>query len=87
MQGLQSTGCQVFDIGQTPSPVNYFTICHSGFDGGVQVTASHNPAEDNGLKLQIRNAEAYAGEDIQRLRQRRRVARRAQGVGEWLTAA
>lgn len=70
IKGLVSTGCRVLLIGETPSPVNYFTICHGSYDGGVQVTASHNPAEDNGLKLQIREAEAYAGDDIQRLRER-----------------
>ena len=70
MKGLMNTGCTVFNIGQTPSPVNYFSICNGGFDAGVQVTASHNPAEDNGLKLQLRNAEAYAGESLQTLRKR-----------------
>ena len=69
-KGLMSTGCRVFDIGETPSPVNYFTICNEQFDAGVQVTASHNPAEDNGLKLQIRDAEAYAGKNLQTLRER-----------------
>jgi phosphomannomutase / phosphoglucomutase len=34
------------------------------------VTASHNPAEDNGIKLQVRDAEAYAGEELQSLRRR-----------------
>ncbi len=69
IEGLMSAGCRVLTIGQTPSPVNYFTICHHGTDGGVQVTASHNPKEDNGLKLQIRDAEAYSGDDLQRLRE------------------
>lgn len=68
--GLQAAGCTVLHIGQTPSPVNYCTICTQALDGGVQVTASHNPPQDNGLKLQIRDAEAFAGEDLQRLRQR-----------------
>lgn len=70
MEGLMLAGCTVVDIGQTPSPVNYFTICTQKLDGGVQVTASHNPAEDNGLKLCIADAEAFAGEDLQRLRER-----------------
>ncbi|MDD5751597.1 MAG: phosphomannomutase/phosphoglucomutase [Candidatus Peribacteraceae bacterium] len=70
IEGLVSTGCKVFDIGETPSPVNYFIICNRNFDAGLQVTASHNPKEDNGLKLQIRKAQAFAGEDIQTLRKR-----------------
>lgn len=66
--GLLATGCEVITIGQTPSPVNYFTICDQRSDAGVQVTASHNPKEDNGIKLQLRDAEAYSGDDLQKLR-------------------
>lgn len=69
-EGLLSTGCNVLQIHETPSPVNYFTICDQELDGGVQVTASHNPKEDNGLKLQLQHAEAHAGDDLQRLRER-----------------
>ncbi len=68
--GLVATGCRVLLMGETPSPINYFTICTRKLDGGVQITASHNPAEDNGLKLQTRDAEAYAGDDLQHLRGR-----------------
>ncbi|MDB4978530.1 MAG: phosphomannomutase / phosphoglucomutase [Candidatus Peribacteria bacterium] len=66
--GLVAAGCRVLNMGQTPSPLNYFTICTRNLDGGVQITASHNPAEDNGIKLQTKHAEAYAGEDLQQLR-------------------
>ncbi len=66
--GLVTGGCRVLQIGQTPSPLNYFTICNARLDGSIQVTASHNPKEDNGLKLQLRGAEAFAGEDLQNLR-------------------
>jgi phosphomannomutase/phosphoglucomutase len=69
-KGLLSTGCFIKEIGQTPSPLNYFTICHGKFDAGVQITASHNPKEDNGIKLQIRKAEAFSGESLQVLRKR-----------------
>lgn len=68
--GLTSAGCTVLVMGETPSPVNYFTICRRHLDGGVQITASHNPAEDNGLKLQTRDAEAFSGEELQVLRRR-----------------
>lgn len=67
IDGLVSAGCHVLKIGQTPSPVSYFTVCHKKIDGSVQITASHNPAQDNGLKLQIREAEAYSGDDLQKL--------------------
>ncbi len=68
IDGLLAAGCEVFDIGQTPSPVNYFVICTQKFDAGMQVTASHNPKEDNGIKLCSRNADAFSGEDLQQLR-------------------
>jgi phosphomannomutase/phosphoglucomutase len=68
-QGLMQSGCRVLRIGQTPSPVNYFTICERKTDGGVQITASHNPKDDNGIKLQVRDAEAHSGDDLQRLRE------------------
>lgn len=70
VEGLLTSGCNVLRIGATPSPVNYFTICARNVEGGIHVTASHNPKEDNGLKLQIRDAQAFAGEDLQRLRER-----------------
>jgi phosphomannomutase/phosphoglucomutase len=68
-EGLIAAGCYVLDIGMTPSPVNYFSICNLKVDGGVQITASHNPKDDNGVKLQIRDAEAFSGEELQRLRE------------------
>lgn len=70
VQGLMDAGCYVLRMGQTPSPVNYFTICQQNLDGGIQITASHNPKEDNGLKLQVRNAEAFSGNQLQRIRER-----------------
>ncbi len=70
IEGLLAAGCEVFDIGQTPSPVNYFTICTQKFDAGMQITASHNPKEDNGIKLCTRDADAFSGEDLQQLRRR-----------------
>ncbi len=70
IKGLMEAGCAVQNIGQTPSPVNYFNICTRKTDAGVQITASHNPKEDNGIKLQIRNAESHSGDDLQKLRER-----------------
>lgn len=88
IEGLMQSGCAVKKIGQTPSPVNYFTICNAGFDAGVQITASHNPKEDNGIKLQLRNAEAYSGADLQDLRQRieKKVFKDAKGSSETFDA-
>ena len=69
IQGLQSADCTVLNMGETPSPLNYFTICRLGLDGGAQITASHNPGHDNGIKLQLKDAEAFSGDDLQLLKE------------------
>jgi phosphomannomutase/phosphoglucomutase len=51
VKGLVSTGCDVEDLGVVTTPILYFAIAHRKKDGGVMITASHNPAEWNGLKL------------------------------------
>jgi len=50
-EGLMSTGCEVTDIGVCPTPVLYYSIHQLQQQGGVMVTASHNPGEYNGFKL------------------------------------
>ncbi|HEX6308432.1 MAG TPA: phosphoglucosamine mutase [Longimicrobiales bacterium] len=48
---LQSVGCDVIEIGVAPTPTALYTIRSRGLDGGIVVTASHNPVEWNALKL------------------------------------
>ncbi|HHX64294.1 MAG TPA: hypothetical protein GX702_05335 [Chloroflexi bacterium] len=64
IRGLIASGCEVIDIGQVPTPLTSFAVNHFWVDGAIQVTASHNPAEFNGLKLQV-GMEAMAGEELQ----------------------
>lgn len=52
--GLHEAGVDVIDIGIVPTPVVYFSVARRQVDGGVVVTASHNPPEFNGLKLRKR---------------------------------
>jgi len=47
IDGLMATGLDVVEIGVCPTPVLYFSIEHYSQDGGVMVTASHNPAQYN----------------------------------------
>jgi len=49
--GLQSVGCDVIDLGVVPTPTLLMAVRHHGAIGGIGVTASHNPAEWNALKL------------------------------------
>jgi phosphomannomutase len=51
ISGLTSVGCNVMDIGITTTPMMYFAVRKYRLDGGVSVTASHNPAEWNGFKM------------------------------------
>jgi phosphomannomutase/phosphoglucomutase len=67
IEGLLSTGCDVVDIGVCPTPVFYFSIQHLNKEGGVMVTASHNPGKYNGFKLCMQ-LDSIHGEDIQKIR-------------------
>jgi phosphomannomutase/phosphomannomutase/phosphoglucomutase len=49
--GLMAAGVDVIDIGQCGTELVYFATFHLGLDGGVMVTASHNPKDYNGFKL------------------------------------
>lgn len=51
IEGMNSTGAKVIDIGMIDTPQMYFAINYLGTCGGVQVTASHNPAKYNGFKI------------------------------------
>lgn len=68
IEGLLSTGCDVIDIGICPTPVFYFSIRHLKNQGGMMVTASHNPKEYNGFKLCM-DSDSIHGKDIQTIRQ------------------
>lgn len=50
VRGLLSTGARVTDLGMVPTPALYFAVASLGLDGGMVVTASHNPKEYNGFK-------------------------------------
>ncbi|MGE4285019.1 MAG: phosphomannomutase/phosphoglucomutase [Phycisphaerae bacterium] len=56
IEGIRCTGTDVIDVGMIDTPQMYFAINHLGTCGGIQVTASHNPAEYNGFKISGLNA-------------------------------
>lgn len=80
MAALVDAGLEVRDLGEVPTPLVYFAVYHYGLGGGVMITASHNPAPDNGLKMLI-GTEARSGEAIQDLLQRARTAVHPQRPG------
>ncbi len=61
IRGLLDSGLDVVDIGLATTPMNYFAVGHLGADGGVAVTASHNPAKYNGFKFSRREARPVSG--------------------------
>ena len=56
LKGLTDAGADVYDIGLSTTPMVYFGTAHYGFKASVQITASHNPAEYNGMKVSRENA-------------------------------
>ncbi|CAH5155359.1 phosphomannomutase CpsG [Serratia marcescens] len=70
-EGLRDAGVNVLDIGVSGTEEIYFATFHLGLDGGIEVTASHNPMDYNGMKLVRSQAKPISGDtglrDIQRL--------------------
>ncbi|MBO3800370.1 MAG: phosphomannomutase/phosphoglucomutase [Candidatus Brockarchaeota archaeon] len=56
IDGITSAGANVVSLGLVPTPMVYFAIVHWNLDGGIMITASHNPPEWNGFKLCRENA-------------------------------
>jgi phosphomannomutase len=62
IRGAASGGVEVLNIGMVGTEMLYFAVGHLGLDGGVMVTASHNPKEYNGLKVVRRGALPVGGD-------------------------
>jgi len=56
VKGICDAGADVYDLGLTTTPMVYYATAKHHFDGSVQITASHNGAEYNGLKVSGRDA-------------------------------
>ena len=71
IEGLLDAGADVIDIGLAGTEEVYFAAFHLDVDGGIEITASHNPADYNGMKLVRGGARPISGDtglrDIQRL--------------------
>ncbi len=62
IKGINAYGANVIDIGMIDTPQMYFAINHLGTCGGIQVTASHNPAKYNGFKISAKKALPVGGD-------------------------
>ena len=62
MRGAVAAGCDVLDIGLVGTEMVYFAVGSLGLEGGIMVTASHNPKEYTGMKIVRRGALPVGGE-------------------------
>jgi phosphomannomutase len=62
IDGATAQGADVVDYGMVATDMLYFAVASDGHDGGVQITASHNPKEYNGLKMVRREAFPLSGD-------------------------
>ncbi len=74
IDGLRDAGVDVLDLGLAGTEEVYFSTFHLGVDGGIEVTASHNPMDYNGMKLVRAGAQPISGDtglrEIQQLAER-----------------
>ncbi|MEZ7831239.1 MAG: phosphomannomutase/phosphoglucomutase [Gammaproteobacteria bacterium] len=69
IEGIRSSGCSAVSIGLVPTPLLYFATYATDYASGVMLTASHNPANYNGLKI-VFNQNSLAENQIQKIRTR-----------------
>ena len=63
INGVRDAGCDVTQIGQCGTEEIYFATSHGNFDGGLVVTASHNPMDYNGMKFVREHSRPISGDD------------------------
>ncbi len=78
--GLRDSGANILDIGMVPTPAFYFSLGRLQTDGGLMVTASHNPARYNGFKLMFNNT-PVTPEIIQRIKESAEAGKFFSGKG------
>jgi|CZCA01.1.fsa_nt_gi phosphomannomutase/phosphoglucomutase len=67
VRGLTKSGIDVYDIGLVPTPVLYYALFNLDIGGGVMITGSHNPPNENGFKICLGKSTIY-GRAIQEIR-------------------
>ncbi len=64
---MEIDGISIEDVGLMTTPMLAFLVNRLGASGGIMITASHNPKEDNGIKAMNANGEPISGEEIFKL--------------------
>jgi len=80
VEGLNAAGADAIEIGVVPTPVTYFAAHHLACQSAVMVTGSHNPGDQNGLKMVVAGT-TLTGEEIQGLRRTVESGRFESGAG------
>jgi phosphomannomutase len=84
-EGLSEAGLDVWRVGRGPTPMLYFSVFHFGADGGIMITGSHNPPDQNGFKMTLGpalGAMPLFGTEIQALGELVRAGDYASGKGK-----
>jgi phosphomannomutase / phosphoglucomutase len=79
-EGISGSGIDVFDLGLVPTPVMYFSLFKLDLGGGIQITGSHNPADNNGFKIALGKSTIY-GKEILELKRIMEAGSRVRGQG------
>ncbi len=70
-EGITSQGADVVDLGLCSTPMSYFALGQYKYESGIMITASHNPAGYNGMKLSLKDVIPISGDtgiqDIKKL--------------------
>ena len=64
IKAFVEAGKEVVDIGVSPDPLFYFSIFHYRLDGGIMVSGSHNPKNQNGLSISVKKAGENISQDL-----------------------
>ena len=80
--GVRASGCNVVDLGIVPTPLVYFATHRTEWDSGIMLTASHNPAAYNGIKIVFKRS-CLADHQIQNIRLRIEQDRLYLGKGQY----
>lgn len=83
INGLRASGVDIVNIGTVTTPIFYYSTIDLGISSGIMVTASHNPAQYNGFKVQCGGGTLY-GEELQKIKELMKNGRFKHGSGDYI---